>query len=310
MNFIDNQINYNNSDREDTSEIIMSEGTPVSLNFDTLSNSSFTNIQVLHSSHATPVVIYTATRYGKRYTLKGLSPDFRNDPVHNLLLTKEFEIGLALEHPNIRQTIGFEEVEDLGKVIVLEYIDGTSLKKYLETHKLTSFQARQIVRQIASALKYMHSKQIIHKDLKSSNILITHQGQYVKLIDFNLSDSDSYAILKCNGGTKDYIAPELRKGNTNPNNLSDIYSFGVIIRELADKAQDNSLLNLSALMTEENPAMRPQSVEEITLPKPDKIEDNTLMKLISSKLTTFICVLICLLLLIFIFFTAKSRHLL
>ena len=55
---------------------------------------------------------------------------------------------------------------------------------------------------------YIHAKQIVHRDLKPSNIMITHNGNHVKLIDFGLSDNDDFALLKQPAGTPGYISPE------------------------------------------------------------------------------------------------------
>ena len=58
------------------------------------------------------------------------------------------------------------------------------------------------------ALEYIHGKQTAHRDLKPSNIMITRNGQHVKLIDFGLSDTDDYAVYKQPAGTEGYISPE------------------------------------------------------------------------------------------------------
>ena len=76
---------------------------------------------------------------------------------------------------------------------------------------------------LIDALSYLHSRQTQHRDLKPSNIILTDNGQYLKLIDFGLSDTDSHAILKAPAGTEGYMAPE---------GSSDIYSLGCILREM------------------------------------------------------------------------------
>ncbi len=119
-----------------------------------------------------------------------------------MCMAKEFEIGIALDHPNIRRTIGLENVEGLGKRIILEYIDGLPLSTLLADNSISAEKAVSVALQLADALRYLHSKQICHRDLKPDNILVPHQGDNVKVIDFNLSDRDDFLVLKNPAGSK------------------------------------------------------------------------------------------------------------
>lgn len=134
--------------------------------------------------------LYTASRYGKRYVLKGLSADSQSLTDMLLLQQKEFSLGITLSHPNIAETYSLEEVADCGRCIVMEYVDGITLAEWLPTNPSHSARQRAML-QLLDALEYIHSLQLVHHDLKSSNILITRNGQNVKLIDFGLSDTDS-----------------------------------------------------------------------------------------------------------------------
>lgn len=169
---------------------------------------AFRDISEFYVSRSGHTRLLTATRFGKRYTLKCLKPDFAYTPVYRQALAKEFEIGLQMDHPHICRTISMEEVAELGTVIVMEYIDGDTLKSLIDSKTLTPDMARRVTEQLADALGYIHSKQIIHRDLKPSNIMITHNGHNTKLIDFSLSDSDYFNVLKCPAGSSGYIAPE------------------------------------------------------------------------------------------------------
>ena len=134
--------------------------------------------------------LYTASRYGKRYVLKGLSADSQSLTDMLLLQQKEFSLSITLSHPNIAETYSLEEVADCGRCIVMEYVDGITLAEWLATNP--SHSARQrVMLQLLDALEYIHSLQLVHHDLKSSNILITRNGQNVKLIDFGLSELDT-----------------------------------------------------------------------------------------------------------------------
>ena len=134
--------------------------------------------------------IYTAKRYGKRYLLKGISPEYQSLTDICLLQEKEFSFGISLSHPNIAETYSLEDVPELGRCIVMEYVDGMTLAEWLSTSPLRAQRERALT-QLLEVLEYIHSLQLVHNDLKSSNILITRNGQNVKLIDFGLSNTDS-----------------------------------------------------------------------------------------------------------------------
>lgn len=166
---------------------------------------------------------------GKFHVLKALKRELRGQPMYESLLRKEFELGYELEHPAICSIIDFRQVPELGNCIVMQWIDGVTLKSLIPT--LDKSLSRKIVLEICGALEYLHSRQTIHRDLKPENILITHNGHNVKMIDFGLSDSDDYAVLKFPAGTAHYAAPELQNGGK-VDCRSDIYSLGIIMSEM------------------------------------------------------------------------------
>lgn len=173
--------------------------------------------------------IHTATYLGKKVILKGLKPEFKNERFYQDLLKKEFEISRSLDHPNIVKTIDFQNIPNLGDCIVMEYIEGLTLT---QTQTLTQTKGfyDKIFNELLDAMEYFHSKQIIHRDLKPSNILITNNGNNVKIIDFGLSDTDDYVILKQAAGTRKYAAPEQMIPNNAIDCRADIYSLGIILK--------------------------------------------------------------------------------
>lgn len=191
----------------------------------------FTDIEPLYTSMHGYAAIYRAKRMGKWHVLKCLKAGHSGSPLYLGLLQKEFEIGYNLSHPNIVQTIGFESVDGLGPCIVMEYIDGRTLRSVLDEKKMTRGEARQVILQTCAALDYIHSRQITHRDLKPENIMLTGNGGNVKLIDFGYSDTDSYAVLKQPAGTRRYAAPELTAGQA-ADTRADIYALGVIMSEI------------------------------------------------------------------------------
>ena len=220
----------------------------------------FDNIREVYVSASGHTRLFSATRYGKRYMLKCLKPDFLYTPVYRQALVKEFEIGLQLDHPHICRTIGMEEVEGIGAAIVIEYIDGDTLKDVMDANALTADTAHRITEQLADALEYMHSKQIIHRDLKPSNIMVTHNGHDAKLIDFSLADSDAFNVLKQPAGTSGYIAPEQLLPGAKADVRADIYSFGKVLKDMASATGDRRMLHAATICTRRNVAERPSDM--------------------------------------------------
>ena len=168
-------------------------------------------------------LLVRAKRHGRWWMLKGLKEPYRNDAVYQVLLQKEYEITSQLQHPMIVSVFSLEEVEGLGLCIVMEWIEGLTLKEWLVQGNHSRKQRRHVADMLMEALAYVQSRQTQHRDLKPSNIMLTHDGQHLKLIDFGLSDTDSHTILKAPAGTEGYMAPD---------GPSDIYSLGRILREL------------------------------------------------------------------------------
>ena len=175
--------------------------------------------------------LFRAKRYGKWFVLKGLKPEFSSSPIYRNLLDKEFELGMMLSHPNIVTIYGKEYDAIAGDCIVMECVDGVTLSDFLET-KPTSDIVMKVIGEILSAMSYFQGLQVIHRDIKPSNILVTRNGNNVKIIDFGFSDTDSHAILKQPAGTARYAAPEQVEGNVALDNRADIYSFGVVLNDI------------------------------------------------------------------------------
>lgn len=175
--------------------------------------------------------LFKAQRYGKWFVLKGLMPEHQQEIVYLELLNKEFELGVQMEHPNIVHTISKEIDPVVGPCIVMEYVDGITLKEFLAQRPSQEIRLK-IVKELLDAMSYYHSLQIIHRDLKPDNILITRNGQNVKLIDFGLADSDYHGVLKQPAGSNKYAAPEQVNGDVPLDNRADIYAFGIILRQL------------------------------------------------------------------------------
>lgn len=225
--------------------------------------SSFENISDIFTSYSEIPssgfnCLYKAQRYGKWFVLKGLKPEYRNQALYLELLAKEFELGVKMEHPHIAHTFSKETDPVAGPCIVMEYVDGVTLREFLET-KPDAKTRLKIVRELLSAMAYYHSLQIIHRDLKPDNILITRNGHNVKIIDFGLADSDYHGILKQPAGTNRYAAPEQTNSNMPIDLRADLYAFGIILPQIFP----NRYRTIARKCTRHNREKRFNNAEEI-----------------------------------------------
>ena len=180
-----------------------------------------------------PFILYKSSRHRRIVAIKCVRPEFRDNPLYWDMLRKEYEIGHSLNHPNIREYYSLDNDPELGICLEMEWVDGDSLDQLLPECRRNAELRDKIARQILDAVRFMHLKQVIHRDLKPGNILVTRNGQNVKLIDFSLSDSDSHLVLKGNAGTARYASPE-QKACGPADFRSDIFSIGVILSEMSD----------------------------------------------------------------------------
>ena len=191
-------------------------------------SASFTELE--HIAASPTHIVARAKRYGRWWLLKALQPAVADETAYRQRLRKEFEILIQLQHPSVAGAVKLEPVEGLGLCIVLEYIDGTTLGEWLRG-KPSRRERLRVSCELVDAVAYVHSKNIVHRDLKPENILITRNGAQVKLIDFGLADTDSYAVLKQPAGTRGYLAPEQAERPV-ADVRNDIYSLGVLLKQL------------------------------------------------------------------------------
>ena len=160
------------------------------------------DIELIHISEDGFNELYRVCRKGRLFVYKALRKELRGNILYEELLDKDFNIGFSLNHSNICQYYAKITHPAIGNCIVMEWIDGCTLKELIYGGNLNARLSKKIICELCDALDYMHRKQVIHRDLKPENIMVTYNGQNVKIIDFGLSDADSYMAFKEPAGTR------------------------------------------------------------------------------------------------------------
>ena len=171
-------------------------------------------------------LVYRAQMGGKWVVLKAAKPTEGEQTRNQLLLEREFEIMHRLDSIYVVQTISMVDDPQLGRSILMEYVHGRSLDKFVAGNP-TSTERRRVADELMEALIFLHDRQIVHGDLKPSNILITDSGNHVRLIDFGFADNEAF-IAKNIGTSPSISSPEQLPTNVlKPER--DIYALGKML---------------------------------------------------------------------------------
>jgi len=179
-------------------------------------------------------IVYRAedTKLKRSVALKFLPPELiQNEEVRERFVL-EAQTAAALSHPNI---CTIHEIDEEGgkSFIAMEYVEGQTLREKIEKGPLELGESLNISMQVAEGLEAAHKKGIIHRDVKSANIMVTDKGQ-AKVMDFGLAKVKGATLLTREGttlGTVAYMSPEQARGKE-VDNRSDIWSLGVVMYEM------------------------------------------------------------------------------
>lgn len=172
--------------------------------------------------------LYVAIKQGKKFLVKTTKDDTE---VQLRMLRREYELSLGCDHAHVVHIFVYEPNLEVGPGIVMEYLECRSLSEYL-MERPSLRERERIFGELLSAVGYMHRRGVIHNDLKPDNLLVTHADNSLKLIDFGLADNDAEIAMRNLGCTPHYASPELRERSGQVDARSDIYSVGVIMREM------------------------------------------------------------------------------
>ena len=176
-------------------------------------------------------------RLDRIVAIKILKLEYNDDSNFIRKFKRESLAAASISHPNIVSIfdVGSETIDDdVVHYIVMEYIDGKTLKELInEDGRLPEKRALNYALQIAEALKMAHSKHIVHRDIKSQNIMVTKDDR-VKVTDFGIARvADNTTVTATNAvmGSVHYFSPEQARG-AKVDNRSDIYSMGIVLYEM------------------------------------------------------------------------------
>ncbi len=199
-------------------------------------------------------------KLGRHVALKFIPENLAGDPKSLERFTREARAASQLNHPNICTIHGIED-NNGHPFIVMEKLDGESLKQHISGHPMVLEEVLDVGVQVADALVASHTKGIVHRDIKPANIFLTPSGQ-VKVLDFGLAKlvhndgeedgaDQSLTAVGVIPGTAVYMSPEQARSET-IDARSDLFSFGTVLYEMATGkkpfAGNNSLMTLDAVL--------------------------------------------------------------
>lgn len=261
--------------------------------------------------------VYLAARaddqYKKRVALKILRADVNAQEVLSRF-RHERQILASFDHPNIAGLLDGGSTPNGEPYFVMDYVEGTPIDQYCDSHSLSVAERITLFRQVCSAVQYVHQNLIVHRDLKPSNILVTAEG-VPKLLDFGIAKilkPEMMATMVNATRAEDrvmtpaYASPEQVRGEP-ITTASDVYSLGVVLFELFTgrrpyRMKSNTAHELARVICDEEPhkpstaitktdrgtPQQPARVEELSRKRstePDRLErglkgdlDNILLK--------------------------------
>jgi|GEM_PF-3569176 len=198
-----------------------------------LGSASFSDFELLSDSGHN--LVYRALLDGKWEVLKAAKQEEGNTARNRLLLRREYDIMRAADCIYVVHMWQMVDLPSLGPAIVMEYVYGRTLAQFMQEKPSVS-DRRRVVNELLEALASLHDRQIIHGDLKSSNILITETGNHVRLIDFGFADTDAY-VAKNIGSSPSILPPEQSAHDATDaaetaDIQRDIYAFGEVLKLL------------------------------------------------------------------------------
>ncbi|MCI0690786.1 protein kinase [candidate division KSB1 bacterium] len=212
------------------------------------------------------------TKLQRQVALKFLPENLTRDAEAKARLIQEARAAAALNHSNICTIYEIDESE--GQLfLALEFIEGKTLRKTVISEQLSVNSVIEYAIQIAAGLQAAHEKGVIHRDIKSSNLMVTAKGQ-IKIMDFGLAKLAGSSFLtkeKATMGTVAYMSPEQARGRK-VDQRTDLWSFGVVLYEMLSGQlpfqSDHEQVLIYAIINE-----TPEPISDLRADTPQALED-------------------------------------
>src|SRR4051794_22944902 len=175
------------------------------------------------------VLLAEDERLGRQVAVKRLHAESPEDTARRF--RREARLGASLNHPNVVSVYDIVS-DDEGVLIVMEYVEGETLRDAIERGPLAPERAVEVLRGVAGALDHAHGEGIVHRDVKPANVLLGRDGR-IKLADLGIATAVEGTRITMSGtvlGTAAYMAPEQLEGHK-PGPEADIYSLAVLAWE-------------------------------------------------------------------------------
>src|SRR5262245_23792525 len=182
--------------------------------------------------------------------IKLLPSEVASHPKRMQRFIQEARTVSALNHPNVLTIYEFGQ-DGATRFIATEFVEGTTLREHLHTHRLKLHEVLDIATQIAAALDASHEAHVVHRDIKPDNIMVRRRDHIIKVLDFGLAkpvekiiaqepdpDSEAGTRLKVKTepgvvmGTVAYMSPEQSEGSKHIDHRTDIWSLGAVLYEM------------------------------------------------------------------------------
>lgn len=197
-------------------------------------------------------------RLGRPVAVKAMSEALAEDEEYLLRFAREAKVAARIAHPNLVRVFDYGAGE--RPYLVMEYVEDGSLATRIEQGTAGELDHERLVRDLLGALGAIHAAGVVHRDVKPANVLIDEHG-HARLTDFGIARPRDATSLTETGqvlGTLRYIAPEvLAGGEADPR--SDLYSLGILFREVAGEDRSPALAGLTDALTAPDPSSRPAS---------------------------------------------------
>ena len=179
-------------------------------------------------------VVYKATdtKLERTVALKFLASDRLEDEEHKARFRREARAAAALDHPNICTVYEIDEAQG-QTFLAMPYLEGLTVRQKVKQRPLKLDEALDIAIQAGEGLRAAHAKGIVHRDIKSANLMVSPQGQ-VKVMDFGLAQAADQSLLTKTEtllGTPVYMSPEQAQ-RLPTDRRTDIWSLGIVIYEM------------------------------------------------------------------------------